>query len=432
MPQAFFCEQGYDPIKDSCNQDRRPEINCDEDIQAYTPLNLAHLAEASEELSEGLKNAVAAGDALQVRSMLRKRADVNHRYNMGLTPLHFAALHNKCQVVRMLIYNGAEIFAETEDGCTAGVIAEMEGHSEVVQILCDNPPVKNPWRRRYMGPSILTAFILANTVICTLLVKRSWLPADVSAALAAREEGAVPIALMNLGYTLAAVAIISLALANSLDPGTVQRNTVEFVKELPELVRELTGDDEDERGTFTVLRPDGQDKDGYRWCRSCELWKPPKVSHCAECKRCFWRFDHHCAAAGNCIAARNHRFFASLLVCGALAWTIGMVCVLLKLNAVNAEAKSGERPWEHQAAIAYLIFGFVCLTPLALFGIFHTGALLFNFNTKMVLRPHSKQMEYSRFNNGQELGLLFSMPWEWRAPGPPTPLEPRIDDRNQD
>merc|ERR1712232_952782 len=75
-----------------------------------------------------------------------------------------------------------------------------------------------------------------------------------------------------------------------------------------------------------VVQPCGE-ADIYRWCHSCEIWRPPNVSHCSQCRRCFWRFDHHCMVIGNCVAAYNHRFFALMLVSGTMAWMVGLVTV---------------------------------------------------------------------------------------------------------
>eukprot|EP00971_Amphidinium_carterae_P070715 1398414-Amphidinium_carterae.1 len=35
------------------------------------------------------------------------KVDVNHRFAQGLTALHFAAMHNHVDMVRMLLYAGA-------------------------------------------------------------------------------------------------------------------------------------------------------------------------------------------------------------------------------------------------------------------------------------------------------------------------------------
>jgi hypothetical protein len=32
-----------------------------------------------------------------------------------------------------------------------------------------------------------------------------------------------------------------------------------------------------------------------RYCSTCNIWRPPRASHCTTCGFCFQRFDHHCA-----------------------------------------------------------------------------------------------------------------------------------------
>ena len=38
-----------------------------------------------------------------------------------------------------------------------------------------------------------------------------------------------------------------------------------------------------------------------RFCYTCNIIKPPGVSHCKTCNVCVERFDHHCPWVGNCI-----------------------------------------------------------------------------------------------------------------------------------
>ncbi|EMC95436.1 hypothetical protein BAUCODRAFT_110937 [Baudoinia panamericana UAMH 10762] len=39
-----------------------------------------------------------------------------------------------------------------------------------------------------------------------------------------------------------------------------------------------------------------------RWCRRCEIWKPPRAHHCKTCRRCILKMDHHCVWTANCVS----------------------------------------------------------------------------------------------------------------------------------
>jgi palmitoyltransferase ZDHHC9/14/18 len=71
------------------------------------------------------------------------------------------------------------------------------------------------------------------------------------------------------------------------------------------LLQEEEGGDFLEEGGRTV-----------RYCTTCNIWRPPRASHCGECGYCMARFDHHCGVVATCIAQRNHRYFAFMLLSG--------------------------------------------------------------------------------------------------------------------
>ncbi len=102
---------------------------------------------------------------------------------------------------------------------------------------------------------------------------------------------------------------------------------------------------------FTLFHP-GQE------CRTCNLLKPPRSKHCAVCKRCVARLDHHCVFINNCVGYGNQHWFLLLLLSTALLTTYGGA-LGLRMISENARARSSlfslwkrpEQSWHH-----YFIF----------------------------------------------------------------------------
>ncbi|KAI1303996.1 DHHC zinc finger protein [Xylaria venustula] len=98
---------------------------------------------------------------------------------------------------------------------------------------------------------------------------------------------------------------------------------------------------------FTLFHP-GQE------CRSCHLLKPPRSKHCAVCKRCVARLDHHCVFINNCVGYGNQHWFLLLLLSTALLTTYGGT-LGLRMISENARARSSlfslwkhpQQSWNH-------------------------------------------------------------------------------------
>mmetsp|Transcript_7826 Transcript_7826/g.19744 ORF Transcript_7826/g.19744 Transcript_7826/m.19744 type:complete len:205 (-) Transcript_7826:8-622(-) len=71
-----------------------------------------------------------------------------------------------------------------------------------------------------------------------------------------------------------------------------------------------------------------------KYCDTCNLYRPPRSSHCSICDNCVDRFDHHCPWVGNCVGRRNYHFFLSFVFSvwflGLYVAVIGILYLVLK------------------------------------------------------------------------------------------------------
>uniref|UniRef100_A0A0G4FDN6 Palmitoyltransferase n=1 Tax=Chromera velia CCMP2878 TaxID=1169474 RepID=A0A0G4FDN6_9ALVE len=81
--------------------------------------------------------------------------------------------------------------------------------------------------------------------------------------------------------------------------------------------------------------------EGYRYCNTCEVIRPPRSAHCSYCGNCVMRHDHHCAFMNNCIGQRNFHGFVGFL-CSALFLGVAVVAGLV-LYMFTVAAGSGLR-----------------------------------------------------------------------------------------
>ena len=77
---------------------------------------------------------IAKGDIETVKKLIALGEDVNQKSN-GMTPLMYAARYNKCDILKLLIANGAELKTKTTKGFTALKYAKLSSADKAVAIL---------------------------------------------------------------------------------------------------------------------------------------------------------------------------------------------------------------------------------------------------------------------------------------------------------
>ena len=74
------------------------------------------------------------GDYDAVKALIENGVNVNQK-STGLTPLMFAARHNKVKIAQLLINHGAKIKVKSDRGVTALKLAELSNAKETYEVI---------------------------------------------------------------------------------------------------------------------------------------------------------------------------------------------------------------------------------------------------------------------------------------------------------
>ncbi|PSR74868.1 DHHC palmitoyltransferase-domain-containing protein [Coniella lustricola] len=108
-----------------------------------------------------------------------------------------------------------------------------------------------------------------------------------------------------------------------------------------------------------------------KYCKTCQIWRPPRTHHCRMCDNCVETADHHCVWLNNCVGRRNYRYFfafvssATLLALYLVAASLAQILVHMNRNHMSF----GRAIHDDAVPFAMVIYGFLgFLYPAALTG----------------------------------------------------------------
>jgi palmitoyltransferase ZDHHC9/14/18 len=139
----------------------------------------------------------------------------------------------------------------------------------------------------------------------------------------------------------------------------------------------------------TVVHVDGQDVE-LRYCETCQVYRPPRASHCRICDNCIQVHDHHCVWVNNCIGARNYRSFITFLVSSILLALGIMVSCGLRLFVGNVLDNVTSAP----ACVFLFVDAGVLLILILWLSTYHLWLMMHGLTTHEHVKLKAQQAEY--------------------------------------
>jgi len=141
-----------------------------------------------------------------------------------------------------------------------------------------------------------------------------------------------------------------------------------------------------------------------KFCKTCNLWRPPRAHHCRLCDNCVETQDHHCVWLNNCVGRRNYRYFFTFVSSATLlaALLVALSFVHIASFASQNSISFGESIDQNRVPFAMAIYGIVAfLYPAALMG-YHLFLMARGETTREFLNSHKflKKDRYRAFTQG--------------------------------
>ena len=158
-----------------------------------------------------------------------------------------------------------------------------------------------------------------------------------------------------------------------------------------------------------------------KYCKTCNLWRPPRAHHCRVCDNCVETQDHHCVWVNNCVGRRNYRYFFTFVTSATLlsVYLIGASLGQLTVYKNKEDVSFGKAVSHFRVPFAMVIYGFLAFLYPAALMTYHVYLMARGETTREFLNSHKflKKDRYRAFTQGS---LLKNWAVVLCRPRPPT------------
>ncbi len=141
-----------------------------------------------------------------------------------------------------------------------------------------------------------------------------------------------------------------------------------------------------------------------KYCKTCNIWRPPRAHHCRICDSCVETQDHHCVWLNNCVGRRNYRYFFAFVSSGTIIslFLIGASLGHLLKYMEMEDVSFGRSISTWRVPFAMIIYGLLALPYPATLLVYHLYLTGRGETTRELLNSHKfpKKDRHRPFSQG--------------------------------